>query len=175
MELLTLMEQRRSIRLFTSDPISDENLDLILKAGMLGPSAKGRAPYSFIVVKDPEMIKKLISCRQGGAKMLETATCAIAILGDTTLSDTCVEDCSVCITYMHLMASSLGVGSVWLQNRLRPSDEEGTTSEDYVRSLLGFPKEQMLEATLVLGMPAQNPAPRDASAVPMEKVHYEKW
>lgn len=175
MELITLMEQRRSVRLFTPEPISDEDLDLILKAGMLGPSGKGTAPYSFIVVKDPEMIGKLVSCRKGGAKMLETATCAIAVLGDTTLSDTCVEDCSVSISYMHLMASSLGIGSVWLQNRLRPSNEEDLTSEDYVRSLLGFPKEMMLEATLVLGKPAQSPAPHDASALPMEKVHCEKW
>ena len=174
MELLTLMEQRRSVRLFTSDPISDEAISLILKAGMLGPSGKGKAPYSFIVVKDPEMLQKLVGCRQGGAKMLETATCAIAVLGNTTLSDTCVEDCSVSLSYMHLMASSLGLGSVWLQNRLRPSNEEGT-SEDYCRNLLGFPKELMLEATLVLGKPAQSPAPHDASALPMEKVHYEKW
>ena len=175
MELMEFMANRRSVRLYTDEPVSEEAVDQILKAGMLGPSGKGIAPWSFIVIRDKEMLKKLHGCRKGGAKLFDTADCAIAVLGNTDLSDTCVEDCSVSLAMMHLMASSLGIGSCWLQNRLRPSDEEGVDSQTFVRSLLGFPENQMLEAMLILGHPAQDPAPHDPDALPKDKIHFEKW
>ncbi len=174
MNLLDVMAKRRSIRKYTADPVSEEDIDLILKAGMLAPSGKGRMPWSFIVIRDKETLKALRDCRQGGAALLDTADCAIAVLGDTVHADTYIEDCSVALGQMHLMASFIGLGSCWLQIRLRESNT-GTDSESFVRGILGFPEDQMLEGMLTIGHPDQNPAPHDPDALPMEKVHYEKW
>ena len=71
---------------------------------------------------------------------IERAPLFTAIFGDNSVSDTCIEDCSAALTSMHLYAHSLGLGSCWLQCRLRPSNEEGTGSEDYVRRVLGIPE-----------------------------------
>lgn len=175
MDLMKTMLDRRSIRVFTDEPISDEDLEKILDAGMLAPTGKGIRPWHFIVVTDPAHIKALVGCRKGGPKMLKTATAVIAVLGDTTKSDTCIEDSSVVLDHMHLMASSMGLGSCWLQVRLRPSEEDGITTEEFLRKRLGFPEELELEAMLVLGHPAQTPAPHTLQELPQGRVHREQW
>ena len=73
-----------------------------------------------------------------------------------------------------IMADSLGVGSCWIQGRLRRTPEEETT-EEYVRRCLGFPEKFRLEAILSLGMPAAHGAGTELSALPMEKVHDGKF
>lgn len=175
MDLLETMLSRRSIRAFTDEPVSEDDLEKILDAGMLAPSGKGIRPWHFIVVTDPAHIKALVGCRKGGPKMLETATAVIAVLGDTTKSDTCIEDSSVVLDQMHLMASSMGLGSCWLQARLRPSEDDGVSTEEYLRQRLGFPEEMELEAMLVLGHPAQTPAPHTLQELPQGRIHREQW
>lgn len=175
MDLLETMLGRRSVRAYTDEPVTEDDLEKILDAGMLAPSGKGIRPWHFIVVTDPAHIKALIGCRKGGPKMLETATAAICVLGDTTKSDTCIEDSSVVLDQMHLMAGTLGLGSCWLQVRLRPSEEEGTSTEEFLRQRLGFPEEMELEAMLVLGHPAQKPAAHTLEELPQGRVHREQW
>ena len=175
MELMDVLKKRRSVRKYTNQIIPDEALEKILSAGMLTPSGKGLKPWQAVVVRDPDTLAALYSCRMGGAKMLETATCAIAVFSDKDKTDTYIEDSSLFMGYMHLMASSLGIGSVWLQIRLRPSDQEGVTSEEFVRSLLGVPENMMPEAILVMGYPETQPEPNPMPEFPSEFVHYEKW
>lgn len=175
MDMLEEMSRRRSVRVFNDVPVTKEQLERILKAGMLGPTGKGIFPYSFTAVTDPSVIRKLVGCRQGGAKMLKTAKAAIVVSADTAKSDTCVEDCSVCMTQMHLMASSMGLGSCWLQIRLRPSDEEGTSSEDFVRKTLGLPEGELVEAILAIGNIDKAPDAHEIDKLPLDKVHWEKW
>lgn len=175
MNLLETMLGRRSVRAYTDEPVAEDDLEKILDAGMLAPSGKGIRPWHFIVVTDPAHIKALIGCRKGGPKMLETATAVICVLGDTRKSDTCIEDSSVVLDQMHLMAGTLGLGSCWLQVRLRPSEEEGTSTEEFLRQRLGFPEEMELEAMLVLGHPAQKPAAHTLEELPQGRVHREQW
>lgn len=175
MNLLETMLSRRSVRAYTDEPVAEDDLEKILDAGMLAPSGKGIRPWHFIVVTDPAHIKALIGCRKGGPKMLETAAAVICVLGDTTKSDTCIEDSSVVLDQMHLMAGTLGLGSCWLQVRLRPSEEEGTSTEEFLRQRLGFPEEMELEAMLVLGHPAQKPAAHTLEELPQGRVHREQW
>lgn len=175
MDLLETMLHRRSIRAFAEEPVSDEDLEKILDAGMLAPTGKGIRPWRFIVVTDPAHIRALIGCRKGGPKMLQTAKAVIAVLGDTTKTDTCIEDSSVVLDHMQLMASSMGLGSCWLQVRLRPSEEEGVSTEEFLRRRLGFPEEFQLEAMLVLGHPAQAPAPHKLEELSKDRVHRDQW
>lgn len=75
---------------------------------------------------------------------------------------------------MHLAASTLGIGSCWIQGRLRMTPND-TTTEDYLRDLLGYPADYRLEATLSLGMPAEEKAQTELSALSVDKIHYEKY
>lgn len=175
MNLMDTMANRRSVRSFTSDPVASDDIKKILQAGMLGANGKGLRPWEFIVVQDKNSISKLINCRKGGAKMLETATAAIIVFSDSDKTDTYVEDSAVAMSNMHLMASGLGLGSCWLQVRLRPSDVEGQSSEAFIRKFTDTPDNMQPEALLAIGHVESSPAPNPLPEIPNEKVHYEKW
>lgn len=174
MELLEIMQKRRSVRTYTGEPVPEESIEKILSAGLLSPSGKGLRPWEFILVQDKEMLCQMAKSRAMGAKMLEQADCAIVVLGDEEKTDVWTEDCSIAMTNMHLMADSLGVGSCWIQGRLREA-ADGRTTENYLRELLGYPGNYRLEAMLSLGMPENHPEPRKLAELPKEKVHQGRW
>ena len=106
--------------------------------------------------------------------MLEGADCAIVVVADAQKTDVWTEDASIAMANMHLMAHSLGVGSCWIQGRLREAPD-GRTTEDYLRSILEFPENYRLEAVLSLGMPAEQKEPYQTEALHVEKIHKEHF
>lgn len=174
MDLLEIMRKRRSVRSYTGESVSEDKLEKILKAGLLSASGRAIRPWDFIVVRNKETLRKMAAARAMGAKMLEGADCAIVVLGDEDKTDVWTEDCSIAMANMHLMADSLGVGSCWIQGRLREASD-GRTTEAYVRELLGYPKNYRLEAILSLGMPDKHPEARSLEELPMGKIHQEKF
>jgi nitroreductase len=174
MDFMNMLTHRRSIRQYTDEAIPEEKLEAIVQAGLLSFSGKNLTPWELIVVRDKEMLKKMSGCRSGCGTMLDGADAAIVVLGEEEKSDTIVEDCSIVMAYMHLMADTLGVGSCWLQGRLRFA-EDGSSTEEYLRNLLGYPENRKLEAVLVLGMPAQQPEAHTLEALPYDKVHKEVY
>lgn len=174
MELLEIMKNRRSVRTYTGEPVPQEKLDMIIQAGLLSASGKAIRPWELIVVRNKETVAKMAESRAMGARMLENADCAIVVLGDEAKSDVWTEDCSIVMANMHLMADALGVGSCWIQGRLRVASDDRST-EEYVREMLGYPENMKLLAILSLGMPEGKPAARTLEELPMEKVHQEKY
>ena len=174
MEFLDVLKKRRSIRQYTGEQISEEALQKVVQAGLLSPSSRGRRPWELIVVQDKEMLQKMSECRVGSAKMLANAAAAIVVVADSEKSDVCIEDCSIVMSNMHVMTDSLGLGSCWIQGRLREAPN-GQSTEEYLRKLLKFPEQVHLEAILSLGVPAVRPAEHDLADLPVEKVHYEKY
>ena len=174
MDLLEIMRNRRSVRSYTGEAVAEEKLDMILKAGLLSASGKNLKPWEFVVVRDREVLAKLSGSRAAGAAMLEHADCAVVVVGDTEKTDVWTEDCSVAMANMHLMADCLGVGSCWVQGRLREASD-GRTTECYIRELLGIPERFGVEAILSLGMTAEHPEAHTLEELPMEKIHREKF
>lgn len=173
MDLLEIMRKRRSIRTYTDERVEDDRLEMILKAGLLSASSKNKRPWEFIVVRDKKMLLELAECRVGSASMLNGADCAIVVIGDSEKTDVWVEDCSIAMANMHLMADSLGIGSCWIQGRLREAKD--VTTESYIRKRLNFPENYRLEAILSLGMPAVYPKAYELEELDTEKIHREKY
>lgn len=165
---------RRSIRKYSGEQIPGDKLRLIVNAGLLSPTSRNRKPWEFIIVENKNTLAELSKSRAHGASMLEQAAAAIVVLGDSEKSDVWTEDCSIAMSNMHLMADSLGVGSCWIQGRLREA-ADGRTAEEYVRELLGVPEKYRLEAILSLGMPAEAPEAHSREEIPEEKLHREKF
>ena len=174
MDLLEIMLNRRSVRTYTGEKIEDEKLEMILKAGLAAPSGRRRRPWEFIVVRDKETLARMSESRKFGAGMLTGADCAIVVVADEEKTDVWTEDCSIAMAYMHLMADSLGVGSCWIQGRLRTAPDEVTT-EEKLRKLLGFPDSYRLEAILSLGVSKEHPEARTVEDLPDGKIHPEKF
>ena len=175
MDLTQLLLTRRSIRRYTPQTLSDQDLEVILSAGLLAPSSRGRRPWELVVVRERAMLEQLSHCRQGSARMLAGAAAAILVFADPTQSDVWTEDCSLVLGNMHLMAHALGLGSCWVQGRLRQSETEAESTDAYCRRLLNVPDPYTLEAILSLGHPAEQPAPSDPAQLPWAKVHRETF
>ena len=112
MSLLEIMQSRRSVRKYTDEKISEENMTAIIQAGLLSASSKGKRPWELIVVRDKGMLKKMADCRDGAANMLAGADAAVVVIADENATDVWTEDCSIVMSNMHLMADSLGVGKL---------------------------------------------------------------
>jgi nitroreductase len=59
MDLFEALQSRKSIRRFKQDPVPDEDIKKILDAGRFAPSANNTQPWSFIVIKDKALLKKM--------------------------------------------------------------------------------------------------------------------
>jgi len=75
---------------------------------------------------------------------------------------------------MHYMASSLGLGSCWIQGRNRVSSTEDST-EDYIRNIFHFPKNLRLEALLSVGHIDQTLPAKEVTEELLNKVHTPKY
>ena len=172
MELLEQMCRRRSVRSYCGEEISEEKLKMILQAGLLAPTSRGRQSREFIVVRDKRMLEKLSICREHGSSFLKKADKAIVVVGDSSMTDVWVEDCSIAMAMMYLMADSLGIGACWIQGRNRFTSNHKTT-DSYVKELLHIPEHFSLEAIMSLGMPENHPDFYELEKLPYHKIHNE--
>jgi len=70
---MKVIQDRRSVREFTAEPISDHELDMILEAARQAPSGENAQPWRFIVVKDEILRKKMGAIAGGGSGRRFTA------------------------------------------------------------------------------------------------------
>ena len=82
-----LIATRRSMRKFTTQKLSDEQKQTILRAALISPTAKNNRGWEFVTVEDPAMLEKLSKCRAMGSGFLAEAVFAVVVLGDPTKSD----------------------------------------------------------------------------------------
>ena len=110
--------ERRSIRKYLDNPVSDKDLDELLRCAMAAPSAVAKDPWRFIVIKDDGLKKKVVEALPNG-KMMAEAPVGIVVLGDINQAhgnelSYMLQDCSAAIQNLLLAASELGLGAVWL-------------------------------------------------------------
>ena len=70
---MKVIQDRRSVRSFTEEPVSDKDLDLIMEAARQAPSGENAQPWRFIIVKDETMRKKMGAIAGGGSSRRFTA------------------------------------------------------------------------------------------------------
>ena len=174
-DVLAALSRRRSLRAYTDERIPEDLLAKVTRAGLLSAAGRGIRPWELVIVRNRETLQALAGMREGhAAKMLESAGAAIVVVANTAAADTWVEDCSIVMANMHLAADALGLGSCWVQGRMRTAPD-GRSASDYVRDLLGIPEGFELEATLALGYPDQRKPARSVDDALLAKVHVEKF
>lgn len=179
MEFLEMLKNRRSVRKYSGQKIEDEKVEKVLAAGMLYATGKDAYPLEWIVVRDKDTLDKLSRAKSAGSSLLAGADAAIVVLGNKDLSDTIVEDASISMDNMMIEASEQGLGSCWVQCRLRSTVKEGTDetvgSSDYVRELLNIPENYDVEAMVALGYPERKVEPHKDPDTASAKVHRETF
>ena len=171
MELLEIILKRRSVRTYTNEEIPDEKLEKILQAGLLAPTSRNRKPCEFVVVKNKNVLKKLSKSKASGSVMLANANVAIVVFADTDKADTWIEDSSIALAYMDLMANEQGVGSCWCQSHIRYTADE-ISSEDVVREICSMSDNYRVVGILSLGMAENRPEAHNLSEIDENKIRY---
>lgn len=171
---IDLARTRRSIRRFADKPVEKEKVDQLIEAGLRSPSSKGSMPWEFVVVTESETLAKLSTAKPRGAAFLKDAPLAIVVCADADTTDVWVEDAAIAMTYLHLAATDLGLGSCWIQLRRRNFDESRTAG-DRVQEILRLPDGMEVSAILAIGYPAEEKPPHPASSLKMGRVHFEHY
>ena len=170
MELMEVMITRRSIRRYTDEMIPAEKLEKVLQAGLLAPTSMDRRPCEFYAVTDKEILRNLASVKKAGAAMLEGSAAAVVVAADPDKADTWIEDSSIALTYMHLMAADQGLGSCWIQLHMRQS-ADGVDAEENARSILSLPDRYRILGILSLGIPAESKSGKKPEELDYSKIH----
>jgi nitroreductase len=172
--ILNTIFQRKSIRKFTSEKISREKIEYIIRAGQMAPTACKMEPYSFIIISD-EDIKNQIINTMGNHKptreFMEQAASWIMICVDfarqikllnilnikNNFSEISklilgVIDAALAAENMVLAAESFGlgscfVGSIW-------------TAPKKIATILNLPENVLPILLLCIGYPNENPLSR---------------
>lgn len=161
--------RRRSVRQFTGDPVSREDIELILRAGMQAPSAGNQQPWHFIVIDDQELLKGIAAVHPY-ASMLPKADCGILILGDLSRevhAGYWVQDCAACAENMLLAVTERNLGGVWLG--VYPVEDRVTN----IRKLFGLAESLVPFAVVAIGHPASHP--ERADRYDASRVHWNGW
>jgi len=166
-ETLKNILARKSINTFSDKPISKENLELLLKAGMAAPSGKDIRPWRFIVVTDKETLAKT-SVALSATEKIKGNVAAIVVCGDSSESERFwTFDCSLAAENIMLAAQSAGIGSHWIS--IRPNEERINN----IKGLFSFPGSVEPLCAIVLGYPEQDITPKDK--FDSNNIHWEKW
>ncbi len=166
-QVLQAIEDRRSIRAYTGEQVSREQLDLLLSAAQASPSARNSQPWHFSVVENQALIEKVNRASldelmkdldekarermsQPGFTIFHGAPVVIFISADFN-GRYAVLDCGIAVENIALAAHSLGLGSVILG--LPMAAFTGPCKEELERELC-FPQGTSFQIAIAIGHPA---------------------
>lgn len=169
MDAMTAIFTRRSIRSFTSAPVTDEQVNTLLRAGMQAPSAGNEQPWEFIVIRDKETLTQAgkINKYAGFAKAAPVSILVCGNMKHDKFGGYWIEDVSAASQNILLAAHATGLGAVW--TGIYPHDDR----VDAFRELVGAPEHIVPMALIVLGHPRKTKAP--SNRFKADRVHTERW
>ncbi len=168
MDAMQAILTRRSIRRYTSERVSDEEVQQLLQAAMSAPTAANQ-PYHFVVVRDRGLLEAIPNFHPH-ATMLKTASVGILVCGDPTietLKGRWVLDCAAATENMLIAANARGLGACWVG--IYPVEER----IQGMRNLLGIPEHLVPLSMVSLGSAAEKKAPPERFKP--ERIHYDRW
>jgi nitroreductase len=157
-DIFSIIQRRRSIRSYTSDPIPPEHIEQMMEALRWAPSAGNRQPWHFYFVFAKEVRKGLAAAafNQDFISQAPLAVVACALPGKSAMrygkrgQELYVyQDTAAAVENLLLLATSLNYGSCWV----------GAFDENRVKLVLGLSEEIRPVAIIPIGIPAQNPNP----------------
>lgn len=163
--------KRRSIRKYTSQKVTDDQVEQLLRAAMAAPSARNSQPWEFIVARSQDTFAQIMQIHPY-SYMLKQASVAIIVCGNKDReimkgTDYWVQDCSASVENILIQAADMGLGSVWLGVYPREERVKG------LADIFNLPPHITPLAIVSVGYPAEEINFIDRFDI--EKVHFEKW
>ncbi len=150
MDVFEAIQNRTSVRDYTSEVPDSQLLTKVVEAGRLAPSACNRQPWHFYVVTSEAVLEELYASY--GRDWLRSAKAIIVVVGNHAESwhrsmdgkDHCDVDVSIAVDHMTLAAQALGLSTCWICNFDAPA----------VAKTLSISAEQEAIAMLPIGFAA---------------------
>jgi len=150
MDFYEVVKTRRSVRSYASDLIPDDVLNRVLDAARISPSGSNKQPWKFILVKDEDVKKKLVSSCGGQTFIAEAPLVIVACgknihynrggyMGDMSM----LVDVSIAVDHLILAARAEGLGTCWI----------GLFDNESIKKLLQIPKDVNVVALIPIGYP----------------------
>lgn len=167
---LDVIHSRKSVRTYTDQPVSLEQIDTLLRAGMAAPSGMDRRPWEFIVVTDKELMRQWADTLPYAA-MLKQAQAAIVVCGradkENGGSPYWFVDCSAVTQNILLAAEAIGLGAVWTATY--PYEER----MGVVYNAYNLPSDVMPLCIIPIGYPTGKEQPK--VKYDSTRIHIDKW
>lgn len=165
----SLCQNRRSIRKYTTQAVEQEKIDYILRCALMSPSSKRTNPWEFVVVREAAKLRAMENCRTYGSGMFQTATAAIVVTLDSSLTDMWMADGSIAAAHILLAAADLGLGACWCQVYQRDGAQE------LIKSLCAIPEDKTVLCVISLGYKDEERKQYDLEKLNYAKIHNEQW
>ncbi len=164
MDVFEAIKERRSIRKYKKEPISDDLVLKVIEAAIWAPSSKNRQPWEFIIIRNEDTKRKLAELAPFG-RFIAEAPVVIAVVTDPRKSPAFhMVDGACAVQNLLLAAHALGLGTCWI----------GTMDRERAKEILGIPKDLHLLTVIPLGYPDERP--KAPHRKPLESVvHYERY
>ena len=164
--------ERRSIRKYTSEPVSDKDLEVLLKCAMAAPSANNQQPWEFIIIKDKNLLNKVVKVDFESYYMLKEAPVAVVICGNLEKEifkekGFWVQDCSAATENILIAAQYNNLGAVWLG--VYPIEDRVAG----LRKLLNLPEKIIPLSIVSLGHSAEKKPP--SNRFDKSRIHINIW
>jgi nitroreductase len=168
MTVLEAIRNRYSCRAYQDKPIERQELDNILEAARLAPSAKNLQDWRLVVVTDKDTKRRLAEAANN-QRFLENAGAIIIGCSNSDHVMRCGQpvapiDVAIALEHIALQATDLGLATCWI----------GSFYPDKVRPIVGIPDDIVIVELMAVGYPADSR--KKPSREPMEHiVCYEQW
>ena len=169
--VLENIHSRKSVRQFTSEPVTEAQTETLLRAAMAAPTAVNYQPWRFVVVTERAELDAIADILPY-AQMLRQAPLAIVVCGETTWmggaeNQYWQQDCAAATQNILLAVEALGLGAVW--TGVYPNKDLYPKLHDF----LNLPSNVQPFCCIPIGHPAGNDQPKDKWKP--ENIHYGKW
>lgn len=150
-KMLKLIKERRSIRYFTNEIVKENDIMTLIEAAQWAPSGLNNQPWKFVTIQDKDILERCATCTKYSRILLECSSCIAVFyaLAEGYNRDKDLMSIGACIQNMLLMASSMGIGTVWLGEILNKKAE--------VNEILTVDESYELAAVIALGYPKDTP------------------
>lgn len=164
--VLQAIMSRRSVRRYTGQPVTREQLETLLDAAMAAPSANNVRPWHFVVVQDAAT-RQALSRVHRWAHMIADAAAAIAVCAESESNPFWIDDCSAATENILIAAQAMGLGAVWI------GIHQESQHQRRVREALGIPESFAIHCLIAIGYPAEHHRPHGKHDP--AKAHWERF
>jgi nitroreductase len=172
LEVFEAIQNRRSVRAFTSKVVSQEDIEKLIDATRWAPSAGNIQPWEFVVIRD-EDVKRGLSIAALDQLFIEQAPVVIVVCANESRSEWgygergktlyCLQDTAAATQNLLLAAHAMGLGACWV----------GAFYEQEVRKGLDIPLGIKPVAIVPVGYPAETPVTRQRR--PIDEIVHENY